>query len=93
MQHSVAFALNNDGTFGLTSLVALLTNPWAIWHYLHNMMGAVVTGSVAMAALGTFYLLMLQFEEFGQTFVRLGDSSFFPCRPKSGSSDSASQDR
>jgi multidrug efflux pump subunit AcrB len=35
------------------------------------MMGAVVTGSVAMAALGAFYLLMHQFEEFGQTFVRL----------------------
>jgi cytochrome d ubiquinol oxidase subunit I len=72
MQHPVGFSMNSDGTFGLTSLAALLTNPWAIWQYLHNMIGAVVTGSVAMAALGAFYLLMHQFEEFGRTFVRLG---------------------
>src|SRR5271154_1375539 len=57
MQHPVGFAMNNDGTFGLTSLTALLTNPWTIWQYLHNMTGAMVTGSVAMAALGAFYLL------------------------------------
>ncbi len=72
MQHPVGFALNNDGTFRLTSLAALLTNPWAIWQYLHNMIGAVVTGAAAMAALGAFYLLIHQFEEFGRTFVRLG---------------------
>ena len=72
MQHPVGFAMNNDGTFGLTSLTDLLTNPWAIWQYLHNMTGAVVTASVAMGALGAFYLLMHQFEQFGRTFVRLG---------------------
>jgi cytochrome d ubiquinol oxidase subunit I len=72
MQHPTGFARNDDGTFGLTSLAALLTNPWTIWQYLHNMIGAVVTGSVAMAALGAFYLLMHQFKEFGRTFVRLG---------------------
>src|SRR5258705_6787585 len=36
------------------------------------MIGALATGSVAMAALGAFYLMMLQSEEFGRTFVRLG---------------------
>jgi cytochrome d ubiquinol oxidase subunit I len=72
MQHPVGFAINSDGTFGLTSLAALLTNPWAIWQYLHNMIATVVTASVVMAALGAFYLLMHQFENFGRTFVRLG---------------------
>jgi len=72
MQHPVGFTMSKDGTLGLTSLAALLTNPWAIWQYVHNMTGAVVTGSVAMAALGAFYLLMHQFEDFGRTFVHLG---------------------
>jgi cytochrome d ubiquinol oxidase subunit I len=72
MQHPVGYALNGDGSFSLTSLFSLLTNHWAIWQYLHNMTGAVVTGSVVMAALGAFYLLMRQFEDFGRTFVRLG---------------------
>jgi cytochrome d ubiquinol oxidase subunit I len=72
MQHPVGFAMNNDGTFGLTSLPALLTNPWAIWQYFHNMIAAVVTGSVVMTALGAFYLLVHRFEEFGRTFVGLG---------------------
>ena len=72
MQHPVGFAMNNDGAFGLTSLPALLSNPWAIWQYFHNMIAAVVTGSVVMAALGAFYLLVHRFEEFGRTFVRLG---------------------
>jgi cytochrome bd ubiquinol oxidase subunit I len=72
MQHPVGYALGSDGKFSLTSLAALLTNPWVVWQYLHNMTAAVVTGAVVMAALGAFYLLMHQFEEFGQTFVRVG---------------------
>ena len=72
MQHPVGYALDADGTFRLTSLAALLTNRWAIWQYLHNMTATVITGSVVMAALGAFYLLMHQFEDFGRTFVRLG---------------------
>ena len=72
MQHPVGYARNSDGTFALTGLGTLLTNPWIVWQYLHNMTAAVVTGSVVMSALGAFYLLMHQFEDFGRTFVRLG---------------------
>jgi cytochrome bd ubiquinol oxidase subunit I len=72
MQHPVGFTRSSDGTFALTSIAAMLTNPWTFWQYLHNMIATVVTGSVAMTALGAFYLLMHQFEEFGRTFVRLG---------------------
>src|SRR5271154_1645574 len=72
MQHPVGYARGGDGTFTLTSLGTLLTNPWIVWQYLHNMTAAVVTGSVVMSALGAFYLLMHQFEDFGRTFVRLG---------------------
>ena len=72
MQHPVGYTQNSDGAFSLVSLTALLTNRWLGWQYPHNMTAAVVTGSTAMAALGAFYLLMHQFEEFGRTFVRLG---------------------
>lgn len=72
MQHPVGYSRSSDGVFSLTGLAALLTNRWLVWQYLHNMSAAVVTGSTAMAALGAFYLLVHQFEEFGRIFVRLG---------------------
>jgi len=72
MQHPVGYSRNSDGVFSLTGLAALLTNRWLVWQYLHNMSAAVVTGSTAMAALGAFYLLVHQFEEFGRIFVRVG---------------------
>ena len=47
-----------DGSVTLDSFWALLLNPWAIYQYMHNMGGAVVTGSFAVAALGAFYVLV-----------------------------------
>ncbi|MFQ5796797.1 MAG: cytochrome ubiquinol oxidase subunit I [Candidatus Bipolaricaulia bacterium] len=57
MQHPVGFEVTPDGVIKLTSLSALFTNPWAIPQYLHTMVGAVITGSFTMAALGAFYVL------------------------------------
>ncbi len=72
MQHPVGFAIGTGGKLTVTSLGALLGNPWAIWQYLHNMTGAVVTGSFVMAALGAYYVLTRQHERYGRTFLRLG---------------------
>jgi cytochrome d ubiquinol oxidase subunit I len=72
MQHPVGYTIAADGTARLASFVALLTNPWARWQYMHVMLGSVVTASVVMSALGSFYLLTLRVEEFGRTFVRVG---------------------
>jgi cytochrome d ubiquinol oxidase subunit I len=57
MQHPVGYALGPDGSAQLTSLWALLLNPWAIAQYLHTMGGAAVTGAFACAGLGAYYLL------------------------------------
>src|SRR5215831_2583101 len=57
MQHPVGFELQPDGSARLTSLWALLTNHWAIVQYLHNMAGAVITGSFVMAGIAACYLL------------------------------------
>lgn len=72
MQHPVGHAVTPDGRILLTSLGALLTNPWAFWQYWHNMNGAVITGAFVMAGIGAFYLILRRHEEFGRTFVRLG---------------------
>jgi cytochrome bd ubiquinol oxidase subunit I len=57
MQHPVGFTLDANGNARLASLTALLTNRWALVQYLHNMMGAAITGSFVMAGIGAFYLL------------------------------------
>ncbi|HTQ55519.1 MAG TPA: cytochrome ubiquinol oxidase subunit I [Bryobacteraceae bacterium] len=72
MQHPVGYILGPHGEILLSSFWGLLLNPWLFWQYLHNMTGAVVTGSFVMAAVGAFYLLVKRQEPYGRTFVRLG---------------------
>jgi cytochrome bd ubiquinol oxidase subunit I len=72
MQRPVGYAMSPGGEIVLTSFWSLLFNPWALWQYAHNMSGAVITGSFAMASIGAFYLLAKRDQEYGRTFVRLG---------------------
>jgi cytochrome bd ubiquinol oxidase subunit I len=72
MQHPVAYQLLPNGTFELTSFWGLLTNPWALLQYAHNMCGAVVTAAFVMSAVGAFYALDRRCIEFGQLFLRVG---------------------
>jgi cytochrome d ubiquinol oxidase subunit I len=72
MQHPVGHTVTPDGQIVLTSLGALLTNPWAFWQYLHNMNASVITASFVMSGIGAFYLIQRRHEEYARTFVRLG---------------------
>jgi len=72
MQHPVAYRILPNGGFEVTSFWGLLTNPWALIQYAHNMSGAVITGSFAMCAVGTFYVLENRFSESGKIFLRVG---------------------
>jgi cytochrome d ubiquinol oxidase subunit I len=72
MQHPVAYNMLANGAFEITSFWGLLTNPWALLEYAHNMCGSVVTASFVMAAVGAFYLLEGRFEECGRIFVKIG---------------------
>jgi cytochrome bd ubiquinol oxidase subunit I len=72
MQHPTGYLVTPDGQILLQSLWGLLLNPWLFWQYMHNMIGAVVTGSFVMAAVGAFYLLSRRHEPYGRTFVRIG---------------------
>ncbi|MGD0956375.1 MAG: cytochrome ubiquinol oxidase subunit I [Candidatus Acidiferrales bacterium] len=72
MQHPTGYALGPNGEILLSSFWGLLFNPWALWQYAHNMMGAVQTGCFVMAAVGAFYLLTKRDESYGRTFVKAG---------------------
>ena len=72
MQHPVGYTITSNGTFELTTFWGYLFNRWAIVQYLHNMMGAVVTGSFAVAAVGAFYLLRQRFLGQARIYVQIG---------------------
>lgn len=72
MQHPVAYQAGEGGRLFVNSLSGLLTNPWLLWQYAHNMTAAVATGSFVMAAIGSFYLLSGQYLAHAKTFLRTG---------------------
>ena len=72
MQHPVAYRVLPNGMYEVTSFWGLLTNPWALIEYSHNMSGAVITGAFVMSAVGAFYVLENRFPEHGQIFLRVG---------------------
>jgi cytochrome d ubiquinol oxidase subunit I len=72
MQHPVGHEVLEDGTIMITSLSAVLTNPWAFWQYLHTISGSIVTASFVMTGVGAFYLLTETHRKFARTFIRTG---------------------
>lgn len=77
MQHPVGYTLTADGQIVLSSLSALLLNPWLLWQYLHTMIGSVVTAAFVMAGIGAFYLLSGKHEDYAREFLRLGVTAGF----------------
>lgn len=72
MQHPVGYTLAPDGKILLNSLSALIFNPWAIWQYLHNMCGSVVTASFVVSGGGALYVLLDKHREDGERFLKIG---------------------
>ncbi len=72
MQHPVGFAPGPGGRLHIVNYWAVLFNSWIIAQYMHNMSGAVITASFAMAAVGAYYLLMKQHIDYGRIFVTVG---------------------
>ncbi|MGQ9633950.1 MAG: cytochrome ubiquinol oxidase subunit I [Bryobacteraceae bacterium] len=77
MQLPVGYTLTSDGQVVLSSLSALLLNPWLLWQYLHTMIGSVVTAAFVMAGIGAFYLLSGKHEGYAREFLRLGVTAGF----------------
>jgi cytochrome bd ubiquinol oxidase subunit I len=72
MQHPVAYTAATDGTVVVNSLSGLLTNPWILWQYSHTMTAGLVTGSFVMAAVGAYYLLSREHQQFAKTCISHG---------------------
>ena len=72
MQHPTGYRITSTGAIELASFWGLLLNPWALFQYAHNMLGAVQTGCFVMIGIGAFYLLAKRDEAYGRTFVRIG---------------------
>lgn len=81
MQHPVGYEIDAQGHLALSSLGALLTNPWLLWQYIHTMSGATVTGAFTVAAVGAYYLLTDASTgdvetgsraDYGRLFLRVG---------------------
>jgi len=71
MQHPVGYQIV-QGRAELTSLLALLTNPYVRWQYPHVISGSMITGSMVMAGVGAYYLLSRRHEDLGRVSVRVG---------------------
>ncbi len=72
MQHPVGHTVGPDGQIMLQSLATMMTNPWAMWQYLHNMIGATLTACFVMASIGAYYLLQERDVNYAKVFVRTG---------------------
>ena len=72
MQHPVAYRVLPNGSYEVTSFWGLMTNPWALLQYAHNMSGAVITAAFVMCSVGAFYVLENRFSEYGRIFLRVG---------------------
>jgi len=57
MQHPAGYTIAADGTYQIASFWAYVLNPWALVQYFHNMMGAAVTGSFFVSAVGAYWAL------------------------------------
>jgi cytochrome d ubiquinol oxidase subunit I len=71
MQNPVGYQIVN-GRAELTSLWALLSNPYAFWQYPHVIAGSLVTAATVMAGVGAYYLLSARDEAFGRLSLRVG---------------------
>jgi cytochrome d ubiquinol oxidase subunit I len=72
MQYPVGYERDAAGVFHLADLSAFVFSPWALAQYAHTMMGALVTGSFAMAALGAFWTLRGEHREAARVSLATG---------------------
>lgn len=72
MQHPVGYEIGEGGTFTLSSIGALLANPWLVWQYAHTMVGSVLTASIVVASIGAYYALAGRHEKQSRIYLRCG---------------------
>jgi cytochrome bd ubiquinol oxidase subunit I len=71
MQHPVGYSQAGE-RLQLDSFWDLVTNPWLLWQYPHNMFGAAITGAFVLAAMGAFFMLQGKHERFARVNLSVG---------------------
>lgn len=72
MQHPVGHRVAENGALEIANGWTYLTNPWAIWQYLHTMSAAVITGAFVVAAVGAYWTLMRIHEKHARISLKIG---------------------
>jgi cytochrome d ubiquinol oxidase subunit I len=72
MQHPVGYKLAANHTLVLTSLRAVLTNPYVPWQFLHTIIASMVTGAMILVALSSYYLLAKKNNNFARVSMTVG---------------------
>jgi cytochrome d ubiquinol oxidase subunit I len=70
MQHPEGYELVN-GKLQIAHFWQFVLSPWAIWAFLHNMSGAVITGAFVVAGIGAFWTLQGRVKEAAPS-LRMG---------------------
>jgi cytochrome d ubiquinol oxidase subunit I len=76
MQHPVGYIAHGN-TYELTDIWAVIGSRWAIWQFAHVFCGALLTGSILVAGIGSYYLLAKRETELAKRFVRAGTIAAF----------------
>ncbi len=71
LQHPVGHGFTDDGLLRLVDFRSFVLNPWALAQYAHTMLGAVVTASLVVLAVGSFYLLQGRHAAAARLFLRI----------------------
>jgi len=72
MQNPTGYSELPGGLIQFASIGDLFSNPWLFWQYVHNMCGAVITGSFVMCAVGAYYVLSGKNDLYGKQFIKTG---------------------
>ncbi|MCA1596790.1 MAG: cytochrome ubiquinol oxidase subunit I, partial [Chloroflexi bacterium] len=72
MQHPVGYEVTANGSVRLTSLWAVLTNPFAGWEFAHAIVGSLLTASMVMAGTGAYYTLIERHHAFARISIQVG---------------------
>lgn len=72
LQHPVGYEIDAAGKLQLLDFWAFVLNPWALIQYAHTIMGAVVTGSFVMAAVGAYWMLRGEHADVAKLQLRVG---------------------
>jgi cytochrome d ubiquinol oxidase subunit I len=72
LQHPVGYEIDAAGKLQLADFGAFLFNPWALAQYAHTLLGAIVTASFVVAALGAYWTLRGEHRDVARLQLSLG---------------------